>query len=153
MAISEAEQLLVSKLGLNFPINEGMELFTELESLPLAITQAAAYMLKRKQTVSQYLELYRHSNYNKMKLLSHNITGHARETRASESVMTTWFISFEHIKSENPGAADLLCLMSFLDRNGIPKALLPVREFPSSPRAPFHYRSLLSLLVLEKFQV
>lgn len=129
MAIQEAEQLFVEKLGTTSSVEEARELFDELEYLPLAIAQAASYMLKRRQTVAQYLKLYRHGDNTKAKLLNHLFIGHGRESRASESVMTTFRISLYHIKSENPQAANLLSLMSYFDRQGIPKSLLPVEDY------------------------
>src|SRR5204863_6675652 len=43
----------------------------------------------------------------------------------SNSVITTWQISFDYIRSMRPSAAELLSLMSFFDRQGIPEYLLP----------------------------
>lgn len=136
MAAFEARQLLAEQIGNNFGEEEAMDLFKELEFLPLAISQAAAFMQKRRNTittVAQYLDLYRQSDKSKIQLLSHNFVSHGpgRETRVSESVIKTWLISFEHIRQENPKATDLLSLMSFLDRQGIPRSLLtlPTQEF------------------------
>lgn len=36
----------------------------------------------------------------------------------------TWQISFEYIQQKRPSAADLLLLMSFFDRQGIPRSVL-----------------------------
>ena len=43
---------------------------------------------------------------------------------ARNSIIITWQISFDHIHRTRPSAADLLSLMSFFDRQGIPKSLV-----------------------------
>jgi len=47
-----------------------------------------------------------------------------------ESVAATFTISLNFIQKQNPMALDLLSLMSFLDRQGIPKSLLLKDEDP-----------------------
>jgi len=129
MAPSEAAGLLVKKIGEKFDLAHAQKLFDELEYLPLAIAQAAAYMQKRQQTVTEYLQQYHHNDSSKIALLGHKFVAHGRESRNWESVMTTWSISFQHIQNENPLAADLLSLMSFFDRQGIPRTLLPIEDY------------------------
>ena len=46
------------------------------------------------------------------------------DSQASNSIITTWQISFEYIRNKRPSAARLLSLMSFFDRQGIPEFLL-----------------------------
>ena len=77
-----------------------------------------AFMLKRRKNVSQYLESYRRNDSTRIQLLSQKTKYHGREARPLESVLTTWWISFDSIKTENPRAAELLSIMSFLDRQG-----------------------------------
>jgi hypothetical protein len=66
MKPTEAEQLLTEKLGRKVETDESAALFKELEYLPLAIVQAAAYMVKRRLSVGQYLDLYRHNDSSKV---------------------------------------------------------------------------------------
>ncbi|PVH90979.1 hypothetical protein DM02DRAFT_509339, partial [Periconia macrospinosa] len=47
-----------------------------------------------------------------------------RDGRASNSIIATWQISFEHIRTNMPTAAHLLSLMSLFDCQGIPESLL-----------------------------
>jgi hypothetical protein len=47
-----------------------------------------------------------------------------RDRDAKNSIIITWQISFDYILQERPSAADLLSLMSFFDRQGIPEGLL-----------------------------
>lgn len=87
-----------------------------------------AFMLKRRKNVSQYLEFYRRNDSTRIQLLSQRNKYHGREARPLESVLTTWWISFESIKTENPRAAELLSIMSFLDRQGIPDSLITLDD-------------------------
>jgi len=51
-----------------------------------------------------------------------------RDGEAKNSIIITWQISFEYIHEIRPTAANLLSLMSFFDRQGIPEALLRSRD-------------------------
>ena len=124
MNIEDARSLLGSKIRAQSTDAEQLELLEELVYLPLAITQAVACMIRRRKNVRQYLDSYRHSDSTRIRLLGQRFMYHGREARPLESVVTTWWISFNYIKSENPRAAGLLSIMSFLDRQGIPDSLL-----------------------------
>lgn len=100
------------------------ELLQELEYIPLAITQAIAFMVKRQRTVEQYLRQYRKSDATKTKFLSYEFSEHARPENTLESVTKTWRLSFESIRDSNRRAADLLSLINFFQHQGIPAILL-----------------------------
>jgi hypothetical protein len=94
--------------------------------MPLAIVQAAAYILQRGPRCSarQYLGEFKESERKRTSLL-HSDKGHyRRDWEAKNSIIVTWQMSFEYIQQIWPSAADLLSLMSFFDRQGIPEALL-----------------------------
>ena len=88
--------------------------------------QAAAYIRERasRYSVRQYLEEYRQSDSRKTSLLNREAGQLRRDEAASNSVLITWQISFDHIRNTRESAADLLSLMSFFDRQGIQEALL-----------------------------
>ncbi|EXJ91796.1 hypothetical protein A1O3_00346 [Capronia epimyces CBS 606.96] len=94
--------------------------------MPLAITQAAAYINQRtpRVTISTYLEALKKSDDERGKLLQKDIRDPRRDGKASNSIMATWYISFEHIRRDRDSAARLLALMSLFDREGIPDYLL-----------------------------
>ena len=121
---SEGRQLLCSRIAGAHSEESVVELLEELEYIPLAITQAAAFMSKRRRTIPQYLELYRKSDSARVRMLSYEFSDHARQYNSMESVAKTWIISFESIRRGNPRSADLLSLMCFFDRHAIPSALL-----------------------------
>jgi hypothetical protein len=97
-----------------------------LEGLPLAITQAAAYIAMKspRMTVSKYLEYFRHNEANQISLLSKDSGDLRRDPEVPNAVVITWQISFNQIKLRNSLAADLLSRMCILDRQGIPRFLI-----------------------------
>jgi hypothetical protein len=98
-----------------------------LECIPLAITHAAAYIKTRAPvtTMLGYLELFRKSEANQMRLLGENsLKDLRRDHSIRHAVIATWQISFTQIQKTEQSAADLLALMSMFDRQGIPMSLL-----------------------------
>lgn len=84
----------------------------ELGHLPLALTQAASYIISVESALADYLVLYRQHRH---KLLA--------KSKASidypHTVATTWEISFQYIKQQSQNAADLLNLCAFLPPDNI----------------------------------
>ncbi|XTI87867.1 hypothetical protein V2W45_1342700 [Cenococcum geophilum] len=75
-------------------------------------------------TISNYIKDFRKSDKKKAKLLNWDAGDPRRDESASNSVVTTWQMSFEHIRKERRSAADLLSLMSFFNPQGIPESVL-----------------------------
>ena len=121
-----ALQLLEKKIQSKIDKDDAMELLRVLDYMPLAITQAAAYIRHRapRTTVAKYLDHFRKSDKNQANLLNRDAGDLRRDGQASNSIIATWQISFEYIRNEWPSAARLLSLMSFFDRQGIPDFLL-----------------------------
>ena len=128
MDASNAVELLDKKLESIKQMHEKdrLELATALEFMPLAIVQAAAYISQRapRYPMRQYLEDFRRSDRKKTSLLNNEGGQLRRDWEAKNSIITTWQISFEHVQRSWPSAADLLSLMSFFDRQGIPETLV-----------------------------
>jgi len=126
MDLSEALSLLNQKLTDKHPIVECQELLVALDCIPLAITQAAAYISKGapRMNVSRYLDLFNKSESNRSNLLDEDAGDLRRDPDVPNAVITTWQISFNQIRRDNPSAADLLSLMSVLNRQGILEHLL-----------------------------
>ncbi|KAK3614340.1 hypothetical protein LTR22_027819 [Elasticomyces elasticus] len=124
MSEDEAEALLERKLGRPSPDNR--HLARALDCIPLAISQAAAYIRKNSPwcSVRQYHEEMERGRQSSTRLLRRHISLADRDDQASNSVFLTWQISFEHIYQARTSAAELLVLMSFFDRHGIPESLL-----------------------------
>ena len=92
-----------------------------LDFLPLAITQAAAYISVKRMRMSiyKYCDILRQNK----DILLVNINHLRRDLTVPNSVILTWQISFEQIDKESPPGAELLSLMSVFDRQGIPEYL------------------------------
>jgi hypothetical protein len=127
--------LLARKLGAQTDKSDGADL-TELtklaaalEYMPLAIAQAAAYISQRAPlcSVAQYLDQFRKSERKRTSLLNRDGGQLRRDREAKNSIITAWQISFEHIQQVRPSAADVLSLMSFFDRQGIPRSVLQIQ--------------------------
>ena len=130
MTQTDALSLLEKKLGVQPATDAATELVAELDWMPLAISQAAAYIqqMESRSSVQKYLEKFRKSERWKSSLLQHEVEDLRRDGEVSNSILKTWHISFDHIRSKRPSAADLLSLMSFFDRQGIPEWLLKPPE-------------------------
>lgn len=130
--MSERNALGLFRTKLNSEDNEDelLDLLRHLNYMPLAISQAAAYVRQRAPlvTVSKYLEQFRRSEEDQKSLLKKAIRDRRRDPSASNSVLATWQISFDYIRAAQPSAATLLSLMSFFDPQGIPESLLRNRS-------------------------
>ncbi len=126
MEQAEAMLLLEKKIGGLSDKDAAAELVEALDFIPLAISQAAGFIQARRSRSSmrKYLSDFRESERKRARLLGHDGHDLRRDGSASNAVLTTWQMSFEHLRSKRPTAADLLSLMSFFDRQGIPEALL-----------------------------
>ncbi|KAH6612995.1 hypothetical protein C7974DRAFT_322280, partial [Boeremia exigua] len=127
LAMNEDEglQLLRNKLR-DPPIEESaVELLHALDCIPLAVTQAAAYINRRtRMTVAGYLKDFQRNRMKRESLLNWDAGEPRRDTSASNSVVTMWQMSFEQIRQERWSAAELLSLMSFFNPQGIPESTL-----------------------------
>jgi tetratricopeptide (TPR) repeat protein len=109
-----------------------------LDYVPLAIAQAAAYTQNFVPpcSIAVYLAKLGETNKSDASLLRANFNELRRDPDSSNSIITTWQVSFEHIRKLRPSAADRLFLMSFFDHRGIPKTLLrmndPIETAPPS---------------------
>ncbi|KAF4999026.1 hypothetical protein F66182_16286 [Fusarium sp. NRRL 66182] len=95
-------------------VEDEKALVQALEYIPLAISQAGSYIVNRSPriTASRYLELFNESESNQAHLLQQE---DAKDLRRDPSiryaVITTWQLSFEQLRHDQPSATDLLSLM------------------------------------------
>jgi tetratricopeptide (TPR) repeat protein len=82
----------------------------KLSGLPLALTQAAAYIGQTAVSIVQYLEYYD----SMWKDLMEQQDEYPLQEYAQRSVLTTWKISYEQVKRQSEEASNLLQLWSFL---------------------------------------
>ena len=126
MANLEAEQLLQSKVAeaRRFDQTKRRDLLKLLGCLPLAISQAAAYISENNITIEEYLETLSEEAFGIQDLLDQDLPDLRRDSRSQNSVIRTWKVSFDQIRRQKPRAAEILSLMAVLDRQGIPEFLL-----------------------------
>ncbi|GAB7334635.1 hypothetical protein MBLNU13_g06596t2 [Cladosporium sp. NU13] len=129
MQKEHALTLMERKLGGLYNQEEVVRLAGELDFMPLAMVQAAAYIRQRapRCTVGQYIEKLGKNEKSRLSLLNRDEGDLRRDREARNSIVLTWEISFEHIRQARRSAADLLSLMSFFDRQAIPETLLKNR--------------------------
>jgi hypothetical protein len=121
-----ARALLHKKLGGEIELDGTAELAAALEHIPLALVQAAAYIKMRapRCSVQEYLGDFRSNDERKTSLLDYKAGSLRRDKEANNSIIITWQISFVYMRKVRESAANLLSLMSFFDRQGIPERLL-----------------------------
>ena len=127
MSLQEAQDLLRNgqlELPKHSNLDDTRNLLEALEYLPLAISQAAAFISENHITLSEYLEILRTSDSDTQELLNEDLEDLRRDKESENSVIKTWKLSFDLISEREPRAAEILSLMAVLDRQGIPKSLL-----------------------------
>ncbi|KAG4272799.1 hypothetical protein FPRO04_10314 [Fusarium proliferatum] len=100
------------------------ELLQKLAYLPLAITQASAYMKVNEVSVKKYLHLLQKTNQDKVELLSCGFRDSTHYDASQGAVATTWIVSFQQIRSLHEDAAKILSCTACLEPKAIPRALL-----------------------------
>ncbi|KAF1957259.1 TPR-like protein, partial [Byssothecium circinans] len=129
MSSTECVELLRSKIAEeHFDDGDAMHLVQELSHIPLAITQAAAFISENNFTVSEYLETLRSSDEAIKELLSEHLEDPRQDMSTENSVMRTWKLSFEQIIKGASRAGDMLSLLSVLDYHGAPLMLLRQKD-------------------------
>jgi len=131
MMEDEANALLKRSLKDDYKDSEpSKQLLEELGYIPLAISQAAAFIRENCIGITEYLDIYHESEDDRIALLGEDLSIKGPDGSGSvvpSSVLSTWFISFNHLKNDASGvplASDLLSVMSFMDSQKIPKLLL-----------------------------
>ncbi|KAI5816861.1 hypothetical protein BZA77DRAFT_44879 [Pyronema omphalodes] len=103
-------------------------LLKELQYLPLAITQAAAYLdLNRSISTSDYLKIFENKKEStKLKrILSKPHDNIWRDNGGNaETILTTFSISFRQLQEQSKLADSFLRFMACIDRKAIPRDLL-----------------------------
>jgi hypothetical protein len=98
------------------------ELAIELDGLPLALEQAAAYMQAVGDTISEYLASFRQPRA--------DMLARGKPTGYSKTLATTWTLAFHRLRGAEPRAIGLLRLLAHYAPEAIPLRLLlkPLNE-------------------------
>jgi hypothetical protein len=112
-----AADFLVSRTG-DRDWQAAQELASELGGLPLALEQAAAYILATGGTLARYLGLFKERRA--------DMLSRGEPTGYSGTVATTWALAFARLEQSVPSAVGLLRLLAFCAPEAIPLSLLLV---------------------------
>ncbi|KAF5857977.1 hypothetical protein ETB97_005008 [Aspergillus alliaceus] len=102
-------------------------LLEQLAFLPLAITQASAYIIENNISLFNYLAILQEQEQDAVELLTEDFRDPGRYKDIQNPVMTTWLISFKQIQCQNQLAADYLYFMACINPRNIPQSILPLQ--------------------------
>lgn len=94
-----------------------VEITKEVDGLPLALDQAAAFIEESSSSPAEYFELYRTQGADLRKRRGKHTTDHP------ESIEITFTLSFDKVAIANQTAADLLRACAFLAPDSIPEEI------------------------------
>ena len=133
MSKEEAKKLFLSKVEADdsqYDESDMEKLVHELDYLPLAISQAAAFVEENSISIPEYLEALEGDDAEEF--LHEELNDSRRDEESVNSVFRTWKLSFDQISQQKPRAAELLFLLAMLDRQSIPRSLIKVPEVVTS---------------------
>ena len=123
-----AADFLVSRTGDPDP-QMALNLAGELDGLPLALEQAAAYTLATGGTLAGYLSLFQQRRA--------DILARGEPTGYRGTVATTWLLAFDQIEQSSPAAVGLLRLLACCAPQAVPlRLLLHPRSWPPGKFGP-----------------
>ncbi|KAJ4197232.1 hypothetical protein NW767_009124 [Fusarium falciforme] len=126
MTVKESRKLLEKWRRQATPSEEVREvelLLEELQWLPLAISQAGAYLYRTDTSVSEYLSQLKRET-GRWRILGEDEFDRHRRGDAQNSVLRTWAISIRRLKQESQTAYRILHVLAFVDNQNIPVELL-----------------------------
>ncbi|KAF5261751.1 hypothetical protein FOXYS1_7546 [Fusarium oxysporum] len=129
MAVGEATTLLARIRDEPLTAEEAVEeagmdaLLQELQCLPLAISQAGAYMRRMSMTAEQYLDLLRQGK-TRWEVLKLSDADRHRRPEVSNSVLETWRISMERTWMESEMSYRILHVIAYVDSQDISQELM-----------------------------
>ncbi|KAF4342261.1 kinesin light chain [Fusarium beomiforme] len=126
-AMSLLEKTLIQKQLLEDKIAIG-ELLAYLTFLPLAITQAAAYLNQTTAPIRTYLGLLKTAEDHGTRVFEREFKDSTRYRGSQNAVGTTWIVSFSQIQKSDQHAVDLLSFISCIEPKAIPQSMLPDAE-------------------------
>ncbi|KZL82666.1 kinesin light chain, partial [Colletotrichum incanum] len=99
MSESEASKLLRLILNNKVSTKEASNLSTRLEHLPLALSQAAAFMQENGISISKYTRLLDESDKSLVDQLSKPFKAISRDSETPHALTATWIVSFNQIQT------------------------------------------------------
>ncbi|WYZ43693.1 hypothetical protein EsH8_VII_000129 [Colletotrichum jinshuiense] len=134
MTNDEADRLLRKVLDDDsIAIEDTLELSSRLEYLPLALTQAAAFLHENSMSIQIYTQLLDQGDSALVEQLSQPFEAIARDSETPHAVTAVWIISFEQIERQYGLASEALSLISLFDRQAIPEAFVTDYYYRNQP--------------------
>ncbi|CUS15403.1 unnamed protein product, partial [Tuber aestivum] len=129
MEEDEARALFSRHYGSGGNLRDGEEevvamILGSVGRLPLAVVGSAAFMVETETPPPEYWTIFQENDKRRTKLLSQQFSDIRRDVDMTESILSTYFITFDRITEQMPTAGDLLRLIAFFDRQNIPEELL-----------------------------
>ncbi|CAK4007226.1 kinesin light chain 1 [Lecanosticta acicola] len=121
---STALQLMRMKVPSFAEDIDGKQLVSTLEYIPLALTQAAAYINRNQVSVQYYLQRFQQEEQQQVELLGKDWNDLRRDATVSNPVLTTWRMTYDQLVQSHRLAAQLLARMALLERQCIPEILV-----------------------------
>ena len=124
--MEDVKCLLSKRVPLEDDVDEVLshQLLETLDFLPLAITQATAFLAENEYSIAEYLEILQKDDSEMKEFLATDIYAPGRDSDLSNSILQTWKVSFDQIRTQTPLAAEILSLMAVLDKQAISDRLL-----------------------------
>lgn len=126
MQKDEGFELLKKSMAQEIPHDQDEragDLLTELDYLPLAISQSAAYMNCNECSLDEYLHLFKTTIQDTALIMSEDFGANSRYKSSENAVAKTWTVTFNHILKHYAYAAKLLQFLSCIEWKGIPYSL------------------------------
>ncbi|KAH7378665.1 kinesin light chain 1 [Pyrenochaeta sp. MPI-SDFR-AT-0127] len=124
----EARQLLTQRITKQTLLNDEAaisKLLQTLTWLPLALVQAAAFMINNDVSVSTYLSLLQDAGA-EIELFNERFEDPSRYEELDSTIAKTWHVSFDQMRKQDPLAAEYFSFMACIDRVNIPQSILPL---------------------------
>ena len=154
MSDEEARSLLMSKLKgekSRFDEAEIRDLLEELDHLPLALSQAAAFIEENGISIADYTNALKGEDAEEF--LDEELDDSRRDEESVNSVFRTWKLSYDQIKQQKPRAAEILSLLAMFDRQSIPRSLLKMTEVTTSLGVLHSFNLVTSRAGLQSLQM
>ncbi|KAL2783320.1 putative kinesin light chain [Aspergillus keveii] len=100
-------------------------LLEQLAFLPLAISQAVAYINQNDISIARYMSLLGEQEASTIELLGKEFEDDGRYAEIQNPVATTWLVSFTQIHLVDQLASDYLSFMACINPRDIPESILP----------------------------
>ncbi|KAH8729983.1 hypothetical protein BGZ61DRAFT_530108 [Ilyonectria robusta] len=136
MTVDEAKVLLETARNertRSEELEDATALLEELQWLPLAISQAGAYMRRTSTPIKEYLSRLVEGK-ERWRILKETEFDRHRRLDIPNSILETWHISIDRIRQENEIAYKTLHIIAYLDNQNIPLEVIAAAAIFSNNR-------------------